>query len=85
MVLLHQTTLDTVWGIVYFILLPNPLYILFPIKSCNIHVLKANWIPISIQEMETLGSHTSHSSDKLTCKTDVLYGLSSTNYINWII
>jgi hypothetical protein len=85
MVLPHRTTFDTMWGIICCISPHNPPYILFPITSCNRHVSKENWITISIQEMETLGLHTSHSSDRLTCKTDVLCELSSIDYLNWII
>ena len=72
LVLLHQTTLDTMSEIVCFILSHNPPYILFPIASCNRHGLKANWIPISIQEMETLCLHKLHSSHRLTCRTNAL-------------
>ena len=85
MVLPHRTTLDTMWGIFFCISPHNPPYILFPITSCSKHGSKENWIPISIQEMEILGSHTSHSSDSLTCKTYVLYELSSIDYLNWMI
>ena len=85
MVLLHRSILDIMSKIVCCISPHNPPYILFPITSCNRHVSKVNWIPMSILEMEILSSHTSHSSDKLTCRTDVLYELSSTNYLNWMI
>ena len=85
MVILHRTTLDTMSKIVGCILSHNPPYILFLIASCNKHGLKANWIPISIEEMETLGSHTSHSSNMLICKTYDLFQLSSIYYLNWII
>ena len=85
MVLPHRTILNIMWETICCISPHNPPYILSPLTSCNKHVLKENWIPISIQEMKILSSHTSHSSDKLTCKTYVLYELSSIDYLDWMI
>ena len=76
MVLLHRTILDIMWEIVCYKSTHNPPYTLSPITSCSKHVSKEGWILISIQEMEILRLQTSHSLDKMTCKTIGLSKLS---------
>ena len=84
MALPHWKVLDTMWEIIRCISTHNPPYTLYHITSCNKHVSKEGWIPISIQEMEILSLHTLHSSDKRTCKTDGLSKLSSIGHLNWM-
>ena len=84
MVLPHWKALDTVWEIVYCISTHKPPCTWSPITSCRKHVSKEGWIPISIQEIKIISLHTSHSSDKRTCKIDGPFELSSIGHLNWM-